>query len=96
MASKLLSESGWKAVAKDCNIKDQSLQKQLVLLELLDENEYADRLKCLASVILFAKNVKKSKEAAASPDACKYLTGLISAAEAEPSRRGKLLFHRRL
>jgi hypothetical protein len=83
MVSKLLSEDGWKAVAQKFKIKDTSLQKQLVLLEMFDENEYADRLKGLASVSQFANVVKKSKEAAANPEVIKYLASLLGAVESE-------------
>lgn len=83
MASNLLSESGWKAVAQKFKIKDTSLQKQLVLLGTFDENEYADRLKGLASVSQFANVVKKSTEAAANPEVIKYLASLLGAVESE-------------
>jgi len=83
MDSKLLTEDGWKTVARKFNIKDTSLQKQLFLLETFDENEYEDRLKGLASVMHFAEITKNSKEAKASPDVVKYLSSLLSAAQSE-------------
>ena len=83
MNSKMLNEREWKAIAQKYKLKDTSLQKALFLLDTIDEDEYAGRLKGIDSVIQFAGTVKKSKEAAANPPVVKYLDSLRDAAQSE-------------
>jgi hypothetical protein len=80
MDQKLLTENGWKAIALKSKIKDNGLQRALAAYEQLDDDECADRLKAIASVIQLATALKKVKEVAAVPAAVKYLAELIGAA----------------
>ena len=84
MDAKLLTENGWKAVAQKFKVKDNGLQKALAAYEGLEEDQFDERLKAVASVSQLAGNLKKVKEVAAIPDAVKYLTNVLAAAQAAP------------
>lgn len=86
MDAKILTEAGWKANAAKCGIKDNGLQRALAAYEKLDENKFDERIKSLAGISQFAGTLKKSKEAAASKDALKYLGDVVTSAATELGR----------
>src|SRR5579862_40772 len=81
MNSKFLTELGWKTAALKSKVKDNGLQKALGAYEKIDEKEFDDRLKCLASISQLAGTLKKTKDLA--KEAVDYLGEMIKAAEAE-------------
>ena len=83
MDPKLLTEAGWKATAAKLKIKDNGLQKVLFLYENIDDAAFTDAIRGLNAVTQSANNLKKVKEVAAIKDAVKYLTDMVSAAQAE-------------
>jgi len=93
MNSKILTESGWKATAEKCKVKDNGLQRALSAYEKLDDDEHDDRLKAIASVSQLAGALKKVKEVTAVPEVVKYLTDLISVTQSEEAEitKAKLL-----
>lgn len=83
MDVKLLTESGWKAVAAKFKIKDNGLQRALATYEKLDDQAHDECLKTIATVSQLANALKKAKEVAAAAPAAKYLDDLARAAESE-------------
>lgn len=81
--NKLLTESGWKAVVVKSKLKDNGLQRALSVYEKLAEDKYDERLKAVGAVNERGGALKKDKEVAAVPDAVKYLTALLAAAQTE-------------
>jgi len=83
MDQKLLSESNWKAIAQKSKIKDNGLQRALADYCKLEEDAHDDLIEALEEVKKRALALKNSKEAAAAPEAVKYLAGMVGAAESE-------------
>jgi hypothetical protein len=83
MDAKLLTENGWKNVSVKFKIKNNDLQKALAEYDKLDDDAHDDLIECVAEIKQQALTFKKSKEAAAAPAVVKYLTDMVSAAEAE-------------
>jgi hypothetical protein len=81
--SKILAESGLKAVLSKHKIKDNGLQKALASYEKLDDNAHDDCLTGIAQVSKLATALKKVKEVASNKDVASYLEDLISAAQSE-------------
>src|ERR1044072_7134805 len=82
MDPKLLTEDRWKAVAQKFKVKDKDLQRALCVYELIDEDEYDDRLKELANLNRLATGLKKNKEIASQPEVVKYLTDFLNTLQA--------------
>src|SRR6266550_6754003 len=85
MDSKVLTESGWKAMVQKFKVKDNGLQKSLATYEDIDEKDYDGRLKCIATVNQLAGALRKAKEIGPLADVAKYLANIASTAEAEKS-----------
>src|SRR6266404_2969102 len=83
MDPRLLTESGWKAMAQKWKVKDNGLQRALATYEKLDEKEHAERLKAIGSVSQFAGALGKKPEVAAIPIVANYLEDVGGAAEYE-------------
>src|SRR6476659_1289643 len=83
MDSKLLTEDGWKAVTLKFKVKDKDLQRALSVYEMIDDDEYEDRLKEIANIGRLAAALKKDKEITPLPAVVKYLGELLSAVESE-------------
>lgn len=83
MDAKLLTENGWKNISVKFKIKNSDLQKALAEYDKLDDDAHDDLIVCVAEIKQQALVFKKSKEAAAAPAVVKYLTDMVSAAEAE-------------
>jgi hypothetical protein len=81
MDAKLLTESGWKAIAAESDVKDNGLQKALAAYEKAGDQHHDERLKALALVEHLAATLKKVKQVAET-DAAKYLASMVTAAEA--------------
>lgn len=81
--SKLLTESGLKAVLSKHKIKDNGLQKALASYEKLEDDAHDDCLTGIAQVAKLATALKKSKEVASNKDVASYLEDVISEAESE-------------
>lgn len=78
-----LDPKAWLTIASKFKIKDNGLQKALTTYDKLEDDAHDECLKTIASVSQLAKTLKTSKEVAAAPEAAKYLTNVLSAAEAE-------------
>jgi hypothetical protein len=83
MDAKLLTENAWKTVAQKSKIKDCGLQRALSAYESVDEDKPAEKLKVLAVVVQVVGTQKKAKDAAAVPDAVKYLTNVLAVAQVQ-------------
>jgi hypothetical protein len=83
MNPKLLDPDAWKAAAKRFNLQDNGLLKALSLLDGLEADEHAERIKILKATYDLAQKMKKSKEVLASPDATKYVVSIIAECDAE-------------
>src|SRR5258707_2784956 len=83
MDAKLLTENGWKNISVKFKIKNNELQKALAEYDKLDDDAHDELIDCVAEIKQQALTFKKSKEAAAAPAVAKYLTDMVSAAEAE-------------
>jgi len=81
--NKELNDAAWKNLAQKNKIKDNGLQKALATYADLEEEDHEQRLKCVASILQLASNLKKAKEVAANSEVVKYLANVISAADSE-------------
>src|SRR6266404_4174121 len=81
MDPKVLTESGWKAVAQKWKIKDNGLQRALAAYEKLDEEAHAERLKAIGSINQLAGALEKKAEVAAIPIVANYLEDVGDASE---------------
>jgi hypothetical protein len=89
MDPKLLTENGWKTMVQKFKVKDNGLQKALSVYEKLADDKVEERLKAIAAVTQLANVLKKAKEVAPLPDAVKYLTNLLAAAQTVPGEINK-------
>jgi hypothetical protein len=81
--NKALNDAAWRNLAQKNKIKDNGLQKALATYADLKEEDYEQRLKCVASISQLATNLKKVKEVAAIDDVVEYLEDVASAAADE-------------
>jgi hypothetical protein len=80
--SKVLSDAAWKEVlAKNKAVKDNGMLKALADIKKLGEDDHDDAQKILDDVVKLTAQLKKSKDAAASPAVTKFLAELSSAAD---------------
>ena len=89
MDRKLLTENGWKTIALKSKVKDNGLGKALAAYEHLEETKHDERLQRIAVIGQLAVALKKAKEVAPLAEVAKYLSSLITAAEAEKSELNK-------
>lgn len=89
MDPKLLTESGWKALAQKWKVKDNGLQRALAGYERLDEDKHAERLKAIGLISQFAGALQKKPEVAAIPIVANYLEDVESASEDEQRQIAK-------
>src|SRR4051812_23942756 len=80
---KVLTAGGWKTVSAKCKVQNNDLLKALAEYEKLEEDEHQAVLECVLEIKQMALALKKSKEAAANKEMIKYLTEMVSTAEAE-------------
>ena len=97
---KLLIDSSWKDVlSKNKTLKDNGLLKSLGEIKKLGDDDHEDAQKLLDEIVKLSGQLKKSKEAAATPAVTKFLAELASAADtaqkdvakakAEADKKGK-------
>jgi hypothetical protein len=86
MDPKLLTEAGWKTIVSKFKVKDNGLQRALASYEKLDEDEFAERQKALASVSQCAAKLQEDDAVAGAPEVLKYLDKLADTTEAEKRR----------
>jgi hypothetical protein len=80
--SKVLSDTAWKEVlAKNKTVKDNGMLKALADIKKLGDDDHDDAQKILDDVVKLTAQLKKSKDAAASPAVTKFLAELSSAAD---------------
>ena len=98
---KLLIDSSWKDVlSKNKTLKDNGLLKSLGEIKKLGDDDHEDAQKLLDEIVKLSGQLKKSKEAAATPAVTKFLAELASAADtaqkdvakakAEADKKGKV------
>ena len=98
---KLLIDSSWKDVlSKNKALKDNGLLKSLGEIKKLGDDDHEDAQKLLDEIVKLSGQLKKSKEAAATPAVTKFLAELASAADtaqkdvakakAEADKKGKV------
>jgi len=81
MDPKLLTESGWKAMAQKWKVKDNGLQRALAAYERLDDNAHEERLKAIGSISQLAGALGKKPEVAAIPIVANYPEDVGEASE---------------
>jgi hypothetical protein len=80
--SKVLNDAAWKEVlAKNKAVKDNGMLKALADIKKLGDDDHDDAQKILDDVVKLTAQLKKSKDAAASPAVTKFLAELSSAAD---------------
>ena len=80
--SKSLSDAGWKDIVAKHKLKDNGLLKVLEKLKRCDDDEHDDASRALDEASRLAAQLKKDKTVSAAPPAARYITELISAADA--------------
>src|SRR5918996_1015411 len=83
MDARLLTENGWKTTAAKFKVKDNGLQRALIVYEKIPQDKHAERLKAIGSVMQCAAGLKKAKELLPLREVVDYLTQVFSAAQSE-------------
>ncbi len=89
MDSKLLTESGLKAILSKHKIKDNGLQKALATYDKLDDDAHDDCLQTIAQISKLAAALKKVKDVAANKAVAEYLEDLMDAADSQEKEVAK-------
>lgn len=83
MASKLASESDWKALVRKFKLNDNGLQAALAKLDRLENGKARERVEALDDVAKLAARFKADRANAANADALKFIDGLIAQVQVE-------------
>src|SRR5882724_2752288 len=78
-----LTENDWKMNSAKCKIKNVELQDLLADYDDIGDDEHEELLDKIAEIKELALDLKRSKEISGNPAAVKYVSEIVTAAEAE-------------